>query len=60
MLIAGANELSANIKIVNELNVFPVPDGDTGFKMLKTVEGVIKNIPAIENASVSELASSFS
>ncbi len=60
MLIAGANELSANIKIVNELNVFPVPDGDTGFNMLKTVEGGIKNISAIENASVSELASSFS
>ncbi len=60
MLIAGANELSANIKIVNELNVFPVPDGDTGFNMLKTVEGGIKNISAIENASVFELASSFS
>lgn len=60
MLIAGANELNANIKIVNELNVFPVPDGDTGFNMLKTVEGGIKNISATEIATLSELASSFS
>lgn len=59
MLIAGANELNANIKIVNELNVFPVPDGDTGFNMLKTLEGGIKNINVIDNATVCEVANAF-
>lgn len=59
MLIAGANELNANIKIVNELNVFPVPDGDTGFNMLKTVEGGIVKIKDYQGSSVSELASLF-
>lgn len=59
MLIAGANELSANIKIVNELNVFPVPDGDTGFNMLKTLEGGIKNINSLSDASVSDVAKAF-
>ena len=59
MLIAGANELSANVKIVNELNVFPVPDGDTGFNMLKTVEGGILKIKDYEGDSVSEVANSF-
>ncbi len=59
MLIAGANELSANIKIVNELNVFPVPDGDTGFNMLKTVEGGILKINDYQGDSVSEVASLF-
>ena len=59
MLIAGANELNANIKIVNELNVFPVPDGDTGFNMLKTVEGGILKINDYQGDSVSEVASLF-
>ncbi|MBQ3234855.1 MAG: DAK2 domain-containing protein [Clostridia bacterium] len=59
MLIAGANELSANVKIVNELNVFPVPDGDTGFNMLKTVEGGIIKIKDYEGDSVGELMSAF-
>ncbi len=59
MLTAGANELNANIKIVNELNVFPVPDGDTGFNMLKTVEGGIFKIKDYQGDSVAELASLF-
>jgi len=47
------------VKIVNELNVFPVPDGDTGFNMLKTLEGGIKNLNSVDNANVCQLASSF-
>ncbi|NNU94955.1 DAK2 domain-containing protein, partial [Geobacillus sp. NFOSA3] len=33
MIIAGANNLAANAQMVNALNVFPVPDGDTGTNM---------------------------
>ena len=33
MVIQGANHLSANAKYVDALNVFPVPDGDTGTNM---------------------------
>ena len=34
MIIAGANELAANKQLVDAMNVFPVPDGDTGKKRL--------------------------
>ena len=37
MLVAGANALEANKKMVDEMNVFPVPDGDTGTNMSLTV-----------------------
>lgn len=39
MLVSGANNLSQHESEVNELNVFPVPDGDTGTNMLNTLEG---------------------
>ncbi len=59
MLLGGASVLSDNVTIVNELNVFPVPDGDTGYNMLKTIEGGIKKITNLENETVSLVASSF-
>lgn len=39
MLAAGAALLSANMDIVNDLNVFPIPDGDTGTNMKMTLDG---------------------
>ena len=39
MLKSGAVNLRNNVRIVNELNVFPIPDGDTGENMARTVEG---------------------
>ena len=51
MVIQGANHLSANAKMVDALNVFPVPDGDTGTNMnlsmtsgAKEVKIIYKNI----------------
>ena len=44
MAQGGAAQLRSNAEEVNKLNVFPVPDGDTGFNMLKTVEGGIVKI----------------
>ena len=37
MMIAGANELASNKQLVDAMNVFPVPDGDTGTNMSLTV-----------------------
>mgnify|MGYP007126205499 CR=1 FL=1 len=37
MIIAGANELASNKQLVDAMNVFPVPDGDTGTNMSLTV-----------------------
>lgn len=59
MLIGGASELKKNINVVNELNVFPVPDGDTGKNMYKTVEGGIKEISNFDGGSVSLLLKRF-
>jgi dihydroxyacetone kinase-like predicted kinase len=60
MLIGGASELKKNIAIVNELNVFPVPDGDTGTNMLKTFEGGVKAVINLSQGGASELLSAFS
>ena len=39
MVASGAQSLKAHVREVNELNVFPIPDGDTGDNMLMTVMG---------------------
>ena len=44
MLVAGANALEANKKMVDEMNVFPVPDGDTGTNMSLTVNSAVKEV----------------
>lgn len=41
MLIGAAKNLKENVDYINDLNVFPVPDGDTGTNMTKTIEGGI-------------------
>ncbi len=46
MVKGGAGELRANVKIVNELNVFPVPDGDTGDNMSMTATGGVNAVNA--------------
>ena len=60
MLMGGVSYLKNNEKIVNELNVFPVPDGDTGLNMIKTLEGGLKLIYSLNTNSVSEVMSEFS
>ena len=42
MVIAGANELTLNKQLVDAMNVFPVPDGDTGTNMSLTVLAAAK------------------
>ena len=45
--LAGANALEANKDIVNELNVFPVPDGDTGTNMTMTIMSAAREVAAL-------------
>ena len=46
LLMGGAQGLRANMEEINDLNVFPVPDGDTGINMTKTLEGGLARLQA--------------
>lgn len=56
MIISGANNLENNKGTVNALNVFPVPDGDTGTNMSLTMQLAVKEIIAIKNFEVQSVA----
>ena len=60
MLIGGFCCIKYNVQRINGLNVFPVPDGDTGTNMKMTVEGGIKSVMNDDIASVGELLRLFS
>ena len=49
MFLAGAQGLESKKEWINELNVFPVPDGDTGTNMTLTIMSAAKEVQAIEN-----------
>ena len=59
MLICGAKNLKDNAEKINDLNVFPVPDGDTGTNMTMTIEGGLSSIPA-DACKIGEVMSAFS
>ncbi len=50
----GAANLRANAKIVNDLNVFPIPDGDTGENMTLTISGGVNAAQGMKDKSLSE------
>ncbi len=56
MIIAGANRLNEQKQAVDALNVFPVPDGDTGTNMSLTVLAAAKEIEKLDTLSVSDMA----
>ena len=60
LIISGYKNLNANRQIVDELNVFPVPDGDTGSNMVKTMEGGFLALDNKTFSSVGEVAKSCS
>ena len=60
MMIAGAKVLDDNKKFVDSLNVFPVPDGDTGTNMSLTFNNAIKELNANLENSFSSIAESLS
>ena len=49
MFLAGAKNLESQKEHINELNVFPVPDGDTGTNMTLTIMSAAKDVYALEN-----------
>ncbi len=55
MLRGGASELHANAEEVNKLNVFPVPDGDTGDNMTMTIESGVASLNNIETDDLAEV-----
>ncbi len=61
MIVAGANRLEANKKEVDELNVFPVPDGDTGTNMSLTVMSAAREVLKTEaDAGIEAVAKALS
>ena len=60
IMIAGANRLNENKHIVDALNVFPVPDGDTGTNMSLTALAAAKEGEKVNSLSVSEVAKAIS
>ena len=56
MFLSGANNLENNKGIVNSLNVFPVPDGDTGTNMSLTMQLAVKEIIAVKNIEIQSVA----
>ena len=56
MILAGADNLDLHKESVNQLNVFPVPDGDTGTNMAMTMQSAAKFIRQAETPSVGEYA----
>ena len=59
MLLGGAANLKNHSAEINELNVFPVPDGDTGLNMCKTIDGGVVKIKNKDFNTVSELMDEF-
>lgn len=61
MFLAGAKSLEANKEYINELNVFPVPDGDTGTNMTMTIMSAAKEVAGLdENTDMKVIAKAIS
>ena len=60
MFLAGAKNLDAKKEWINELNVFPVPDGDTGTNMSMTIMSAAREVSALEKPEMKSLAKAIS
>ena len=60
MFLAGAQNIEAKKEDINELNVFPVPDGDTGTNMSLTIMSAAKEVTALSGSDMKELAKAIS
>lgn len=58
--LAGANALDAKKEMINDLNVFPVPDGDTGTNMTMTIMSAAREAAAIEQPDMKQLCKAIS
>lgn len=60
MFLAGAQNIEAKKEYINELNVFPVPDGDTGTNMSLTIMAAAKEVTALADMDMKSLAKAIS
>lgn len=60
MFLAGAQNIEAKKDYINELNVFPVPDGDTGTNMSMTIMSAAKEVTALNKLAMKDLAKAIS
>ncbi len=60
MFLAGAQNIEARKEYINELNVFPVPDGDTGTNMSMTIMSAAKEVTALDHPDMKTLAKAIS
>ena len=60
MFLAGAQNIEAKKEFINELNVFPVPDGDTGTNMTLTILSAAKEVTALADVDMKNLAKAIS
>jgi len=60
MIVSGANEVTKNTAALNALNVFPVPDGDTGTNMAHTVQAAAKEVLKQSSPSVADVSKAAS
>src|SRR5438874_244958 len=60
VVTAGSVWLARNLEAINALNVFPVPDGDTGTNMALTMQAAVKQVADSPSHSVGEIARSVS
>ncbi len=56
MILQGAHSLEKNKELINSLNVFPVPDGDTGTNMSLTMKAAVKEINSCDSNSIEDVA----
>ncbi|NLZ25301.1 MAG: DAK2 domain-containing protein [Clostridiales bacterium] len=60
MIAGGVRNLDLNRSAIDDLNVFPVPDGDTGTNMSLTINSALRGVNAVQSDKLSELAVEFS
>ncbi len=60
MFLAGARRLESEKEIINELNVFPVPDGDTGTNMSLTIMSAVNEVEAVADMNLTTLSKAIS
>lgn len=60
MFLAGAKSIELKKDYINELNVFPVPDGDTGTNMTLTIMSAAREVNSIENPTIQNIAKAIS
>ena len=59
-IISGANNIANQKQMVDELNVFPVPDGDTGTNMTLTILSAVKEVQRLSDVTMGTLAKAIS